>query len=150
MLPLLEGHNGAGKSTTISMLVGLLPPTSGDALILGNSIVTNMVNVFLMFLLESINFLHNWKSLFSKLVVRWAFLFFSRIPWIPSVCFCSWRYQSLSVGWDTERTRCLPSAWHPLSRTDSKWKICSFSSGLILSVGCKACNSNPIAWLYYL
>lgn len=41
-----EGHNGAGKSTTISMLVGLLPPTSGDALILGNSILTNMVNVF--------------------------------------------------------------------------------------------------------
>ncbi|VVB03041.1 unnamed protein product [Arabis nemorensis] len=38
----LLGHNGAGKSTTISMLVGLLPPTSGDALILGNSIVTNM------------------------------------------------------------------------------------------------------------
>lgn len=29
----LLGHNGAGKSTTISMLVGLLPPTSGDALI---------------------------------------------------------------------------------------------------------------------
>jgi ATP-binding cassette subfamily A (ABC1) protein 3 len=38
----LLGHNGAGKSTTISMLVGLLPPTSGDALILGNSIITNM------------------------------------------------------------------------------------------------------------
>uniref|UniRef100_A0A1J3IH85 ABC transporter A family member 1 n=1 Tax=Noccaea caerulescens TaxID=107243 RepID=A0A1J3IH85_NOCCA len=38
----LLGHNGAGKSTTISMLVGLLPPTSGDALILGNSILTNM------------------------------------------------------------------------------------------------------------
>ncbi|KAJ4906630.1 ABC transporter A family member 1 [Raphanus sativus] len=38
----IPGHNGAGKSTTISMLVGLLPPTSGDALILGNSIVTNM------------------------------------------------------------------------------------------------------------
>ncbi|CAN8286970.1 unnamed protein product [Cochlearia groenlandica] len=38
----LLGHNGAGKSTTISMLVGLLPPTSGDALIRGNSILTNM------------------------------------------------------------------------------------------------------------
>ncbi|KAF9597369.1 hypothetical protein IFM89_017715 [Coptis chinensis] len=29
----LLGHNGAGKSTTISMLVGLIPPTSGDALV---------------------------------------------------------------------------------------------------------------------
>ena len=38
-----EGHNGAGKSTTISMLVGLLPPTSGDALVFGKSILTDMV-----------------------------------------------------------------------------------------------------------
>ncbi|PPD73624.1 hypothetical protein GOBAR_DD29449 [Gossypium barbadense] len=39
----LLGHNGAGKSTTISMLVGLLPPTSGDALVLGKSILTDML-----------------------------------------------------------------------------------------------------------
>uniref|UniRef100_A0A1D1XQT2 ABC transporter A family member 1 n=1 Tax=Anthurium amnicola TaxID=1678845 RepID=A0A1D1XQT2_9ARAE len=38
----LLGHNGAGKSTTISMLVGLLPPTSGDALVFGRSIRTEM------------------------------------------------------------------------------------------------------------
>lgn len=41
---LYEGHNGAGKSTTISMLVGLLSPTSGDALVLGRNITTEMVN----------------------------------------------------------------------------------------------------------
>ncbi|PWA83115.1 ATP-binding cassette A1 [Artemisia annua] len=39
----LLGHNGAGKSTTISMLVGLLTPTSGDALVFGKSILTDMV-----------------------------------------------------------------------------------------------------------
>ncbi|CAL9192995.1 unnamed protein product [Musa hybrid cultivar] len=38
----LLGHNGAGKSTTISMLAGLLPPTSGDALVFGKNITTNM------------------------------------------------------------------------------------------------------------
>ncbi|KAL8261643.1 hypothetical protein R6Q59_025692 [Mikania micrantha] len=38
----LLGHNGAGKSTTISMLVGLLAPTSGDALVFGKSILTDM------------------------------------------------------------------------------------------------------------
>ncbi|XP_022745140.1 ABC transporter A family member 1-like isoform X3 [Durio zibethinus] len=41
----LLGHNGAGKSTTISMLVGLLPPTSGDALVFGKSILTDMNDI---------------------------------------------------------------------------------------------------------
>ncbi|XP_050245854.1 ABC transporter A family member 1 isoform X2 [Quercus robur] len=38
----LLGHNGAGKSTTISMLVGLLTPTSGDAMVFGKNIITDM------------------------------------------------------------------------------------------------------------
>ncbi|KAJ6794817.1 ABC transporter A family member 1 [Iris pallida] len=38
----LLGHNGAGKSTTISMLVGLHSPTSGDALVFGKNIITEM------------------------------------------------------------------------------------------------------------
>ncbi|KAJ4840078.1 ATP-binding cassette sub- A member 1 [Turnera subulata] len=38
----LLGHNGAGKSTTISMLVGLIPPTSGDAIVFGKNIITDM------------------------------------------------------------------------------------------------------------
>ena len=38
----LLGHNGAGKSTTINMLIGLITPTSGNAVIGGNSILTDM------------------------------------------------------------------------------------------------------------
>lgn len=38
----LLGHNGAGKSTTISMLVGLITPTSGDAFIEGKSILSDI------------------------------------------------------------------------------------------------------------
>ena len=34
----LLGHNGAGKTTAIYMLTGMLMPTEGDAIINGNSI----------------------------------------------------------------------------------------------------------------
>lgn len=39
------GQNGAGKSTTMNMLSGLTPPTSGDARILGLSIRKEMPQI---------------------------------------------------------------------------------------------------------
>jgi len=40
----LLGVNGAGKTTTIKMLSGLTQPTQGDALLLGDSIVTDAIH----------------------------------------------------------------------------------------------------------
>ena len=38
----LLGHNGAGKSTTMSVLTGLIPPTRGTAIVYGNDIRTDI------------------------------------------------------------------------------------------------------------
>lgn len=38
----LLGHNGAGKSTTISMLTGMLEPTSGGISVLGQTELQNI------------------------------------------------------------------------------------------------------------
>ena len=42
---LLAGGDGAGKSTTIKMLTGLLAPTSGEIRVLGRSVVREPLEV---------------------------------------------------------------------------------------------------------
>ena len=42
----LLGHNGAGKTTLISMLCGLFPPTKGDAVVHGHSILSHMASIY--------------------------------------------------------------------------------------------------------
>jgi ABC-type multidrug transport system ATPase subunit len=39
------GHNGAGKTTAIYMLTGVLSPSSGDASIYGNKVSESMTKI---------------------------------------------------------------------------------------------------------
>eukprot|EP01004_Peranema_trichophorum_P008954 NODE_76_length_3938_cov_31.290170_g64_i0.p1 GENE.NODE_76_length_3938_cov_31.290170_g64_i0~~NODE_76_length_3938_cov_31.290170_g64_i0.p1 ORF type:complete len:1259 (+),score=201.13 NODE_76_length_3938_cov_31.290170_g64_i0:498-3779(+) len=41
----LLGHNGAGKSTCINMMTGMIPSSDGDCIIYGNSTINNMDSI---------------------------------------------------------------------------------------------------------
>jgi ribosome-dependent ATPase len=59
------GANGCGKSTTMKMLCGLLPPTDGQAWLLGQSIDANDINVR-----RKIGYMSQAFSLYTELTVR--------------------------------------------------------------------------------
>lgn len=70
----LLGVNGAGKSTTIKMLSTLTQPTSGDAEILGNSIISDAAKVK-----EIINVSPQETAVAAKLSVRENLEFIAKI-----------------------------------------------------------------------
>ncbi len=61
----LLGPNGAGKSTTIAMLACLLKPSSGDALVMGHSIIHESIEVN-----RSIGFVPQEIALYADLTAR--------------------------------------------------------------------------------
>ena len=70
----LLGHNGAGKTTTMSILTGLYTPTSGDAIINGHSILTEMDQVR-----RSLGICPQHNVLFDPLTVREHLWFFMKL-----------------------------------------------------------------------
>jgi ATP-binding cassette subfamily A (ABC1) protein 3 len=60
----LLGHNGAGKTTAINMLTGMLAPSSGDAHILGNSLCSDLSIVR-----QDIGLCQQFDILFERLTV---------------------------------------------------------------------------------
>ncbi|MEQ1501472.1 MAG: ABC transporter ATP-binding protein [Myxococcota bacterium] len=65
------GANGAGKSTTIRMLIGVMPPTSGDAVVGGRRVASDPIGVK-----RRIGYMSQKFSLYPDLTVRQNLQFF--------------------------------------------------------------------------
>jgi len=72
------GANGAGKSTTIRMLCGLLPPTHGDAVVAGHRVSAEPIEVK-----RSIGYMSQKFSLYRDLTAEQNLEFFGGIYGLP-------------------------------------------------------------------
>jgi ribosome-dependent ATPase len=73
------GSNGCGKSTTMKMLTGLLPPTEGTATLFGQSVEAGSVEVR-----NNIGYMTQAFSLYGELTVRQNLILDARLYHIPS------------------------------------------------------------------
>lgn len=76
----LLGHNGAGKTTAISMLTGLIPPTAGEAYVYGHSISSGMGAVR-----HSLGVCPQHDVLWPDLTVREHLTFFAGLKGLPAL-----------------------------------------------------------------
>ncbi len=72
------GANGCGKSTTMKMLCGLLPPTEGQAWLLGQPVDANDINVR-----RHIGYMSQAFSLYTELTVRQNLELHARLFHVP-------------------------------------------------------------------
>jgi ribosome-dependent ATPase len=73
------GSNGCGKSTTMKMLTGLLPPTEGTATLFGQSVEAGSIEVR-----NNIGYMTQAFSLYGELTVRQNLILDARLYHIPS------------------------------------------------------------------
>jgi ABC-2 type transport system ATP-binding protein len=74
----LIGHNGAGKSTTLKMIAGLIEPTSGRVLVMGHDMQRESIKVK-----QKIGYLPEESSLYEAMTAREYLLFFSELYQMP-------------------------------------------------------------------
>jgi len=72
------GHNGAGKSTTLKMIAGLVEQTSGDIRVMGRDIRKESVKVK-----QHIGFLPEESPLYEAMTAQQYLLFFSELYSMP-------------------------------------------------------------------
>jgi len=74
----LIGHNGAGKSTTLKMIAGLVAPTAGTVEVMGRDIQKESV-----FVKRQIGFLPEESPLYENMTARQYLTFFSELYGMP-------------------------------------------------------------------
>jgi ABC-2 type transport system ATP-binding protein len=72
------GHNGAGKSTTLKMIAGLVEPTSGHVRVMGHDMQKESIKVK-----QRIGYLPEESSLYEAMTARQYLLFFSELYQMP-------------------------------------------------------------------
>ncbi len=74
----LIGHNGAGKSTILKMIAGLIEPTAGQVRVMGWDMQKQNIRVK-----QKIGFLPEESSLYDAMTARQYLLFFSELYQMP-------------------------------------------------------------------
>lgn len=72
------GHNGAGKSTTMKMIAGLVEPTSGEIRVMGQNMQKNNTKVK-----QKIGYLSEDSPLYEAMTAQQYLLFFSELYQMP-------------------------------------------------------------------
>jgi ABC-2 type transport system ATP-binding protein len=72
------GHNGAGKSTTLKMIAGLVEPTSGSVCVMGHDIQKDSVKIK-----QHTGFLPEESPLYEAMTAEQYLLFFSELYQMP-------------------------------------------------------------------
>lgn len=72
------GHNGAGKSTTLKMIAGLVEPSSGHVQVMGHDMQRESIKVK-----QRIGYLPEESSLYEAMTARQYLLFFSELYQMP-------------------------------------------------------------------
>lgn len=74
----LIGHNGAGKSTTLKMIAGLVEPTSGHVQVMGHDMQKESIKVK-----QKIGYLPEESPLYEAMTAQQYLLFFSELYQMP-------------------------------------------------------------------